>query len=313
MRALRWRWFWKTVACGGARGLWWCELRELATAALMLPAIGGGVKARVAHRVLSLRRCVPKYPCDELAGLEPQGLASMIAMIGVAEAHCVGGQVEPAVPRQRAALDIARQVQRDAPAMRIGLGDLDIPVKPVVLSDDALPVGGVVHGWKMQALLVQRLAETRQELAAEEMLQWLDRNQEVRSARLPLSVIIDAPGADEAVHMRMLAERSSPGMQRHEDARQRTEVTFVGAQLEQTLTRAVEEQLVHAAAVELPQSDERVRQREDDVEVRAREQALEFGLEPLTTWPLGTARTAPMVARMVLDDAAVAVGARQGV
>lgn len=38
---------------GGMRG---CELRELATTALMLPVIGGGVKACVTHRVLGLRR-----------------------------------------------------------------------------------------------------------------------------------------------------------------------------------------------------------------------------------------------------------------
>jgi hypothetical protein len=54
-------------------------------------------------------------------------------------------------------------------------------------------------------------------------------------------------------------------------------------------------------------------QREDDVKVRAWEQTFELGLEPLLTGSRGTPRATSVAACVVLNDAAMAVRAGQGV
>lgn len=111
--------------------------------------------------------------------------------------------------------------------------------------------------------------------------------------------------------MRVVAQGTAPRMQRHEQARQGAQVTGLGAQRQQALACAVEEQLVHPRAVELPQRDECMRQREDNMEVRAGQQVFELGGQPLLACTLGAARAASMAAGVVLHHRAVAQGARQ--
>ena len=277
----------------------------------MLPAIGCGVKPGVAHGVLGARRRVPENAGDELVGMQVNGLATLVAVIGVAEADGVVGEVERPIARQRTALDVASQVQRDTAAMGIGLADLDVPVQPVVACDGATPMELILLGRQAQPPGIEGVLEVGKELAAEQELKRLERDEEVGVRGAPLALAVEATGAGQAVHVRMVAERSAPGVKCHQQTRHGAQVARHGRQLEDALAGAVEEQLVHPGAVELPQRDERVRQGEDQVEVRAWQQLFELSLNPLALRPIGAARATAMAASVVLDNAAVALRAGQ--
>lgn len=277
----------------------------------MLPAASAGVKAGMAHSVLVSGRSVPEHALDELRGAQSQRLALMIVVIGVAEADDPLRQVQRALIGQRPALGIASQVQRHAPSVFVRRRHLDIPMCAVVLRDRAVPVRLVLLGWQLQTLRLQGQPQLREQLAAEQVLQRLEWNEEALARGPPLRGRVDAPGCDEAVDMRVVAQGAAPRVQRHEQTRQRAEVPGFSAQCQQALACAVEEQLVHPRAVELPQRDERVRQREDDMEVRARQQVLELSGQPQLACSLGAAWAAAMTAGVVLHDRTVARGTRQ--
>jgi len=226
----------------------------------MLPAIGSGVKPGVAHGVLGMGRCVPEHAGDELVSIEAQRLALMITVVGVAEADRAMVEIECSIMRQRAALDVACQVQRDTAAMDIGLADLDVPVQPVVACDGAAPMKLILLERQAQQPGIEGALELGEELAAEQVLERLDGDEEVGARGAPLALAVDAAGAGQAVHVRVVVEGSAPGVQCHQQARHGAEVTRHGRQLEHALAHAVEQQLVHPCAVELPQRDERVRQ-----------------------------------------------------
>ena len=279
----------------------------------MLPAIGAGVKAGMAHGVLRTRWRVPEHAGDELLSIEAQGLAVVITVVGVVEADRAAVEIERSIMRQRPALDVASQVQRDTAAMGVGLADLDVPVQPIVTGDGTAPMELILLGRQAQQPGIEGALQVGEELAAEQVLKRLDRDEEVGARVGPLALRIDAAGAGQAVHVWMVVEGSAPGMQRHEQARHGAEVARHGRQLQHALAGAVEEQLVHSGAVELPQCDEGVGQSEDQMKVRAGQQLLEPGASPLALLRLGATWAAAMAAGVVLDDAAVAVRTRQDV
>ena len=310
-RAARRRGRGEGVACECCQWLRWSCGRELDAAGLMLPAIGTGVKAGVAQSVLSTRRRVPEHAGDELLGIEAQGFAAVVTVVDVAEADRAEVEIERSIVRQRTARDVAGQVQRHAAAMGVGFTDLDVPVQPVVACDGATPMKLILLGRQVQQPGIQSAPQVGEELAAEQVLERLDGDEEVGARGAPLALAVDAAGAGQAVHVRVVVERSAPGVQRHQQARHGAEVARHGTQFEHALAGAVEEKLVHPRAVELPQCDERMRQREDQVEVRAGQQLFEPRASPLALPRVGAARATAVAAGVVLDDAAVSVRTRQ--
>ena len=292
---------------GGGHG----GVGELFAAGLMMPPMRAGVKARAAHRVLGMRRGVPEYARDELVRAQVQRLALLVAVAGVVEAHTAVGQIQYPVIGQGSAPGVARQVQRNPAAMGVGRRDLDVPVFAVLLRDRATPVLRVLLGWQVQALGIQRVFELCKELAPQQQLQRAYRHQEVAVRGPPLAGAIDASGACQAMHVGMAAQRAPPGVQRHQQPGPGAQVARVGAQRKQALACTVKQQLVHPRAVELPQRDEHVWQREDEVKVRARQQLLKLRLYPLLARLFTTARAAAMAARVVLHHAVVGLGAGQ--
>lgn len=144
----------------------------------MLPAVSTGVKTRMAHGVLVSGRGMPEHALDEFRGAQAQCLALTVVVIGVAEADEAFGQVEGALIGQRPAPGVASQVQRHTTTVLVGRGDLDVPVQPVVLRDRAMPVRAALLGRQVQTLRLQCQAQLREQLAAEQVLQRLERNEE---------------------------------------------------------------------------------------------------------------------------------------
>lgn len=285
------------------RGRW----SEVFERLLMLPGTGGGVKADVAHSVLAFRGCMPEHAGDELGGLEGEVLAFGVTVVEVGEGHGVVGEVQAAVRAERAALDVAGQVQRDTAAVGVGFVDLDVPVAPPLLLDGRLPVSEVLAWRQMKSVVRQRQLQRCEQPAAKQLAQGFERQQEMGSASAPQSGAVEPAGADQAMHVRVVAEVAPPGVKRHEQPRHGTQVTGVGAQIEQTRSCAIEQHLSHNRAVVLPQPDEHVRQCEDHMEVRAGQQSAQLRCQPLLARRVGAARATAVPAGVVLGRIDVAL------
>ena len=108
------------------------------------------------------------------------------------------------------------------------------------------------------------------------------------------------------MHVRVVAEVAAPSVKRHEQPRHGAQVTGVGAQVEQTGSCAIEQHLRHDRAVVLPQPDEHVRQGEDHMEMRARQQSAQLRCQPLLARRVGAARATAVPAGVVLGRIDVA-------
>ena len=277
----------------------------------MLPAVGGGVKAGAAHSAQTLGGRVPEQAGDEFVDGEVAGFELAVAVVAVVETDDVVGEVEAVIVGQRAALDVAGEVEGHAVAVGIGLGDLDVPVAAPLVGDDGQPVVGGQQVGQLQASCAQRVLECAEKLAAKQCLQGFEGEEEILASGLPLVVRGKAPGGHQAVHVGVVAQGAAPGVQGHEQAGHGTEEFGVGAEFEQAVAGAVEQQLGHGNAVELPEREEFVRQGEDHVKVRTRQQLGQLGGQPLLARALGATRASAVPAGVVLDGDEVPLGTGQ--
>ena len=127
--------------------------------------------------------------------------------------------------------------------------------------------------------------------------------------RAPLTAGVKAAGGDEAEQVGVMAQVAAPGVQGHEQAWESAEVARVGTQVEQARACGIEQQPGHEGAVELPQAEEAVRQGEDDVEVRARQQLGQLCGQPALARRLCASRAAAVAAGVVLDRGEVTLRA----
>ena len=111
--------------------------------------------------------------------------------------------------------------------------------------------------------------------------------------------------------MGVLAEVAPPGVKRHEDAGQGAKELGVGAQGDEALAGAVKEDAVEPGAVEAPKGQQDVRQGEDDVEVLARQELVELGLDPGLAWFVGALGAGAVTAGVVLEPGVAVSGAVQ--
>ena len=142
---------------------------------------------------------------------------------------------------------------------------------------------------------------------AKQPAQGFEGQQEIGLASSPLAGAVEPAGADQAVHMGVVAQVAAPGVQGHEQTRHGAEVALVGTQVEQTAAGAVEEQLRQERAVELPECEKDVRQGEDDVEMGAGQQLGQLHREPLLACCAGAARASAVAAGVILGRVDVAL------
>ena len=218
-------------------------------------------------------------------------------------------EVKAAIAAEWAALGIASEVEGDAAAVWVWGVDLDVPVCAPLVFDVGLPVGAVERGRQVQELVLEGVGDGAQELAAKELAQGFEGQQEARSRRAPLTAGVKAAGGDEAVQVRVVAQVAAPGVQGHEQAWECAEVAWIGTQVEQARACGIEQQPGHEGAVELPQAEEAVRQGEDDVKVWAGQQLGQLSGEPALARRLCASRAAAVAAGVVLDRGEVALRA----
>jgi hypothetical protein len=168
----------------------------------MLLPMSRGVKPGVTGGVNAARGCMPQDAADEVWQWQTQGLWLVGAVVGVWHEHDAIAQAKGPLVWDGPTLGITCQVQDDAPAMLVGGTDLDVEGLAVELLDLALPAAHVGAGWQMQA--GQCMPQGVEQLAAEELLQGLDRGKPVGPATAPMALRVDAAGTDQAVDVRVV-------------------------------------------------------------------------------------------------------------
>jgi hypothetical protein len=147
-----------------------------------------------------------------------------------------------------------------------------------------------------------------QEQAPEQLAEHTNRQQECRSRSDPALIIKgDAAAWHDHVHMRVVGERRSPGVQHGGDADPRAEVLGVGRDPQHGLGRRLEQQVVDDGLVLEGDVGDLRRQREDDVEISDRQQVgLALG-EPRAGGRALALGTVPVAAAVVGDAPVAAV------
>jgi hypothetical protein len=126
---------------------------------------------------------------------------------------------------------------------------------------------------ELESVLFEQFTKFFAELAAEDMAERLD-GQEESARRVNPSGTVEgkAAGGNDVVYVWMSLEVLSPGMEHAEESDVRSQMLGIARKFEQRSGAGAEEQIVEQPLVLEDQSAEFVRQSEDDVEVRHRQQ-----------------------------------------
>ena len=261
-----------------------------------------GEEADVADPVKAVGHGVLQEAADELVGRKRHDLGlAVLPIVFPGEADLVVVEPDQAAVGNGHAVRVAAEVAEHllGPGER-RLGE-DDPVDPGGRVEPGSEGGGVGQACERTATAEFTVGESgaqlTQEQVAEAAGQHAHRQEEARFAGDPARVVGRDPATgDDAVKMRVMVQRLSPGMQHRDRADLGAEVARVGGDAAQRLRRRAEQNGVdHRLVVERDLGDGG-RQREHDVEVRGRQQ---FGLpriEPVGARKGLALRTMPITA-----------------
>jgi hypothetical protein len=126
---------------------------------------------------------------------------------------------------------------------------------------------------ELQLAGVVRMHEHRQHLAAEQARQHVDMEEEVGARGDPLRVIEREPSArHDHMHVRVMGECRTPGVQHGGDTDPRTEALGIGGNSQRCLGRCLHQQVEDHTLVLVGDVTQLARQRVDDVKIRHRQQ-----------------------------------------
>jgi hypothetical protein len=135
---------------------------------------------------------------------------------------------------------------------------------------------------ELKLVLLEELTEPSSELAAEDAAECADRQEEASRGIDPSGTIrSQAASGNDVVNVRMMLKVLSPGMEHAEESDIRSEVLRIASQFEHRRGAGAVEQIVEQPLVLKGKSGERVRQSEDNVEVRHGQQFSRTRRQPL--------------------------------
>src|SRR5271169_7084384 len=151
---------------------------------------------------------------------------------------------------------------------------------------------------KLQLVVFEELLQSSDELAAEDSAQCVNREEEaVRGIDPSGAIESQAASGNDVMHMGMMLEVLSPGVEHAEKSDVGSQVLRIASKSEHRRSTGAIEQIVEQPLVLQYQSRQRMRQRENHVEVRHGQQ-------------FGRARREPFCARVSLALRAVPIAAR---
>ena len=208
-----------------------------------------GQEAVVADADEALGEDVEQETPDELGKGKRQSSRSTAAVVLEAEGDGSVVDVQQAVVRDGDAVGVAGEVLQDVLGVLEGGLGVDDPLGATGLAQELLeglrvPVASE-SSMELQAAVSECGAEARHELAPEEAAEDAHGQEEARPAGLPgVSVVGQAASGDDTVHMGMMDEGLTPGVEDDEEAEACAEVARVGGDLLEGPGDRVEQEVV---------------------------------------------------------------------
>src|SRR5271165_1236310 len=186
----------------------------------------------------------------------------------------------------------------------LGIDDPFHGTQPSQQGVELTRVGEIGYGAEAtQFSFLISLLEQGQHLAPEQSAEYAHRQEEARSASDPAGMIKgEPPGWDQAMQVRMVAQILAPGMEhgKHSDAC--TEMARISSDREQGFRGGAKQQVVEQALIAECKRCQLLRQGEDDVGIRHRQQAGGLPAEPAIASRRLTLGTMPVAAREIGDS-----------
>ena len=189
------------------------------------------------------------------------------AMLAVAEADAGRRECHQPVVLDWPTAQVACQIDDEAAPVQVGRLDAHVPGGAGGRRQQGAHACLVLIWREDQVALVQQVRDCREQFGPHHSAQNRCPEQEVRAASQPAAVGGQATAGHQAVQMRVQGQCPAPGVQAHEDAGPRAEMTVLLQQLAQRVAHGPEEGVGAALAVPAPQEVQVTGQRHDDVEV----------------------------------------------
>jgi hypothetical protein len=251
-------------------------------------SLGGMEQTESADAMDAAQGHVLEIAAKKLAGGQRHELALAVSTIAVGEgdgAVVAGGD---GLVGQSGAVHVASEVVENDVGASDGLREHDPALVPRNLWQAQAGHGG---------------ASVREEASSEELRQGVDRHEEGLAplGRRPPRAAIgrDPAGGDEQVDVRMPLERAGPGVEHGEGADAPAEPVRISAQRCERIEGGAEERAEEGSLVLAHGAAKLGWEREDDVEVRHRQEQGSLALEPATGGVLTALRAGAMMARVV--------------
>jgi hypothetical protein len=271
-----------------------------------------GEEAVVADADEALGQHVEQEAADELGKGEGQSSRPTAAVVLEAEGDGGARDVQQTGVRDGDAVGVAGEVLEDVLGTVEGWLGVDDPLGAAGVAQELLeglgPLVGGEASVELEAPVSERGAERCDELAAEEAAEDAHGQEEAGPAGLPgASVVGQAAGGDDTVHVGMMDQSLAPGVEDDEEADLSAEVARVGGDLlKRAASRAQEKRVDEVGAVQ-GERCQALGQREDDVGVGHRQHLGLAGIEPAGLGAALTLRAVTVAARVV-GDLAVPAG-----
>ncbi len=271
-----------------------------------------GEEAVVADADEALGQHVEQEAADEFGKGEGQSSRPTAAVVFEAEGDRGVIDVKQPVVRDGDAVGVPGEVLQDVLGTVEGWLCVDDPVGTAGIAEELLeglgpPVAGE-SSVELETPVSELGAEARDKLAAEEAAEDAHGQEEAWPAGLPsASVIGQAAGGDHTVHMGMMDQSLTPGMEDDEETEASTEVARVGGDVLKRPGCGAQEEVVDEVGTLQGERRQALGQREDDVGIGHRQH---LGLARVEPTGLGAALTLRAVAvpARVVGDLAVTAG-----
>jgi hypothetical protein len=124
---------------------------------------------------------------------------------------------------------------------------------------------------EIEAAVAKRVSKAGDHLAAKEFPQDQDREEETRASMDPPGAVRrQAAHRHDAVDVGMVLQPLAPRVEHHQSANRAAQALGISRDLEQGLGGCLKQQVVHHAFVDEREPSERLRHREDEVDVADR-------------------------------------------
>src|SRR6516225_6148397 len=246
-------------------------------------------------------------------------LLVVIGIVLVAKGHPAIAQREQPCVTDSHAMSVARQVFEDLGRAAEGSFGVDDPVGCVELGPPECTGGRLGQHCQLtgqgQLALVQEGAQASQELAAKHPADDSYRQKEAKPAGPPAWRSIDLAGVvarqaaarHHAVHVRMMVQVLTPGVQHHEHADRRTQTLGISGHLTQRGRSATHQEVIKHSGVAESEATEFRRQGEHHVMIFDRQEMRRLSVEPLRTGQSLALGTMAVAARIVSDTLVAAI------